>query len=463
MCFLGLAVGIPILQPTALKFGKRFVYLIGTVIVLAASIIGSQAKTVGSIDVYMLLGGIAAAPVDTLVEISSTDIFFQHERASAISWLIFALYSGSFLGPVAAGYITTSMGWKWCFYFEIIIFAVLLIIQLFYMEDTTFRRDFNEEELEENILKQIHLRDKTPIDTKSKDGAADEVKEVNSTSIAEEDIASIDESIPKRGYWSRMRLMEFEYGDLRSWLTIFIRPVYLITFPAVIWGGIIYGAQMMYLSVIGTSQAQIFSAAPYHFQANTIGLTNISVCVGNVIGMYYGGSFVDWSTVWLAKRNDGVLEPEFRLYSMLIPTVVNAAGLLAYGLGAHYGAHWAVPVIIGQGLLGVAMTSSGAICIAYAIDSYQMLASEALVVMLVLRNCIGMSFTFGFQPWLEASGLKLLTWLVFMLSIFINGSYILMIKYGKKLRKWTQKRYEKYSDPNFGESFLKKNVKESTP
>ena len=27
----------------------------------------------------------------------------------------------------------------------------------------------------------------------------------------------------------------------------------------------------------------------------------------------------------------------------------NAAGLIAYGLGPYYGAHWAISVIIGQG------------------------------------------------------------------------------------------------------------------
>ncbi|KAK6200958.1 major facilitator superfamily domain-containing protein [Scheffersomyces amazonensis] len=344
------------------------------------------------------------------------------------------------------------MGWQWCFYFQIIFFGILFVILLFGMEDTTFRRDYNEEVLEGKILQQIKSRDAAPVDSTEK-GMVTEVgiQQVTSKMSSEEsEDSSIDYSIPKRTYWQKLRLIELEYNDKRSWLTIFIRPFYLCTFPAVIWGGVIYGAQMMYLSLLFTSQAEIFAASPYYFGANTIGLTNLAVFVGNIIGMIYGGPFVDWLTVRLAKKNNGVLEPEFRLHAMHVPTIINAAGLLAYGLGAYYQANWAIPAIIGQGLLGIAMSATGGICLSYTVDSYHQLASESLVLMLFLRNCIGFGFTFGFQPWLDHNGLKVVTWLIFMLSIIINGSYILMIKYGKACRRWTKERYEKYSDPNYG-------------
>ncbi|KAK6199981.1 putative ion transporter [Scheffersomyces amazonensis] len=451
-CFLFLGVGCLFLQPTALKLGRRFVYLICTVIILVVSVLGSQASNVVYLDVSNIFGGFAAAPVDSLVEISSTDVFFQHERATAISCLILALYAGSFLGPVACGYITDSMGWRWCYYFQVIFFGILFVILILGMEDTTFDRNYNEEILEQNILQQIRSKDNDSTTQSGKNVTTEiDTNEISSKiSFDASEVSSVDYSIPKRTYWQRMRLMELEYNDKRPWFTIFIRPFYLITFPAVVWGGIIYGAQMMYLSLISTSQSQIFSSPPYNFGANAVGLTNISCFVGNIIGMFYGGPFVDWLTVRLARKNEGILEPEFRLQAMHVPTIVNAAGLLAYGLGAHYKAHWAVPAIIGQGLLGVAMSSSGAICLSYAVDSYGMLASEALVLMLVIRNCIGFAFTFGFQPWLDHNGLKVLTWLIFMLCLIINASYILMIRYGKACRKWTKSKYEKYSDPNYG-------------
>ena len=112
--------------------------------------------------------------------------------------------------------------------------------------------------------------------------------------------------------------------------------------------------------------------------------------------------------------------------------------------------------VIGQVFLGFAMSAAGSICLTYAVDSYHNVASESLVLMLFIRNMIGMGFTFAIQPWLVSNGLKTVTWLMFMLSIVINGSFIFMIKYGKSMRRWTATRYEKYSDLNYGELFPRK-------
>lgn len=168
--------------------------------------------------------------------------------------------------------------------------------------------------------------------------------------------------------------------------------------------------------------------------------------VGSLLGMVYGGKFVDYCTIKLTIHNDGIFEPEVRLWTMIIPTIFNAAGLVAYGLSSVYAANWAVSVVVGQGLLGFAMSSSGSICVTYVVDCYPNLASEALVLMLVIRNCIGMVFTFTIQPWLDQCGLEVTTWLMFMHSIILNGSFIVMLKWGKCFRRGTADRYYRYSE-----------------
>ncbi|OBA19438.1 hypothetical protein METBIDRAFT_214098 [Metschnikowia bicuspidata var. bicuspidata NRRL YB-4993] len=225
-----------------------------------------------------------------------------------------------------------------------------------------------------------------------------------------------------------------------SWFYLFSRPIQLAPLPAVIWGGIVYGAQMMWLSLMATTQSEIFETY-YGFSTSSTGLTNLAPLAGCLIGMVYGGRFVDWLAVFLAKRNKGVLEAEFRLYAMWFPTLINAAGVLAYGLGANSKAPWAIPVIVGQGFLGFSMTSTGPICLTYAIECYPELSSEALVLMLFVRNMIGMGFTWGIQAWLERDGLVTTTWLMFMLSLIINGFAIFFIIWGKKWRKMTKEYY----------------------
>lgn len=440
--FLFLGLGCVILQPTAMKLGRRFVYLSCTFTLMVANIIGANCNSVGLFYFINILTGFAAAPCDTLVEISTTDVFFQHERASYLAWFILALYAGSYIGPAISGFIVDAIGWRWCFWLNAIMFGVTFVIELFYMEDTSFRRNEGDEELEDEIIQQIKSRD-------SKDAVNVEQKEITP-------MGSIDPNIPLRSYRERMRLYDTTYNDTRSWLNITIKPFYMIGFPAILWAGLIYGAQMMWLSLLSSTQSLVYSAPPYSFTATSVGLTNLAPLVGSIVGMGTG-KLVDLITIYLSKRNNGIMEPEFRLYAMVIPLVTNAAGLLAYGLGSVEGTHWPVPVVLGQGLLGFAMSASGTICITYAIDCYHLMASEGVVLVLFVRNMIGMAFTFAIQPWLDHNGFRDLTWIMFALSIVINGSFILMILCGKSFRRWTKDMYLKFSDPNYGEIFKRKN------
>ncbi|CUM63809.1 uncharacterized protein PRCAT00001393001 [Priceomyces carsonii] len=458
LSFLFLGVGCIFLQPTAMKLGRRFVYLLCTVLAIVANIIGGVSTNVNYLYAANVLGGLAAAPVDSLVEISTMDVFFQHERAEYLSWFILALYAGSDLGPVACGYIVERMSWRWCYWIQVIIFGVLFVIQLFFMEDTTFYRGDNE--IEENILQQIKSEEVVLTAIKSGEIPQDNGNKylIQKTRRADDDLSgdeidSVNHSIPKRTYLQKLRLIEIEYNDPRTWPTIFIRPFFLIPFPAILWGGLVYGSQMMWLSLLATTQSEIYAVSPYYFSTAQVGLTNIGALVGSILGMVYGGKFVDWLTIRLAIRNKGILEPEFRLWAMVLPALLNAAGLLAYGLGSVYEAHWAVSVVLGQGFLGFAMGSSGGICLTYTVDSYAHLASEGLVLMLFIRNCIGMGFTFAIQPWLDVCGLSLTTWLMFMISLVINCSFILMVIFGKRFRRMTLNIYHIISEPTFGEYF----------
>lgn len=440
LAFLFLGVGCVILQPTAMKLGRRFVFLLCTIIVMVANIVGSQANSIKYIYVWNILVGFSGAPVDSLVEICSTDVFFIHERASKLSWLIMALYLGTDLGPVISGYIPT---WKDCYFILIAIFAVLFVILLFTLEDTTFSR--REHFSDKGLLEKL-----TSNEANKNTISNIEPNEGKLLSIMDNNECGIDMRIPKRTYWQKMRLFETENTDKRSWITIFYKPIELVTFPAILWSGTIYGAQMMWLSLVNQTLAEVFTTY-YGFSTSSVGLTNLSALIGSIIGMFYGGAFVDWFSIKLARRNKGILEAEFRLWAMIVPTILNAAGLLAYGLGAANNQPWALPVVLGQGFLGFAMSSSGPICLTYAIDSYPKLASESLVLILFVRNLIGCAFTFAIQPWLNRDGLSLTTWLMFMLSLVINGSFIGMIFWGKKFRKWTKRKYYKISGHGYGE------------
>jgi hypothetical protein len=442
-CFLG--VGCLILQPTAMTLGRRCVYLFATIVQTLGNVVGGVSKNVGMLYGVNIMTGFAGAPCDSLVQISTTDIFFQHERATRISALTFALYSGSYLGPIAAGYIVenNSLGWRWCYWFLVIFFGSLFAIQFFLMEDSTFvGQRKNETETEKDILAQVKSNEGNvhiEIDSDDKNQIALDVEEADQNS-----------TIPlKRTYLQKLKVMEFEYNDKRAWWKIFLRPSLTLALPAITWGGFVYGVQVMWLSLIATTQSEFFSVEPYNFSPSAVGNTNFASLIGCFFGMIWGGPLSDKFVAWKARKNNGILEPEFRLWFLILPAFVNSAGLLLYGLGMNSGVSWIGPAGFGMGFLGFGMGSGGAIVLTYALDCYPELQSESMVMMLFLRNMIGMGFTFAIQPWLNKDGIVTTTWLMFMLSVVFNMSCLIFIKWGKLWRQKSKNYYLKCSDPNF--------------
>lgn len=74
-------------------------------------------------------------------------------------------------------------------------------------------------------------------------------------------------------------------------------------------------------------------------------------------------------------------------------------------------------------------------------DSYSGVASEALVLMLFVRNLFGMGFTFAIQPWLNINGLKDASIIMAIICLVSNLSFSGMLWFGKGLRRSTAGRY----------------------
>ena len=113
--------------------------------------------------------------------------------------------------------------------------------------------------------------------------------------------------------------------------------------------------------------------------------------------MCWGGPLSDWYILRRSRQNKGIMEPEFRLWLLIVPAILNSTGLLMYGLGAYNGLSWVISAGVGTAFIGFGIGSGGAICLTYAIDAYPGIAAESMVLILFIRNVIGFSFTFAIQ------------------------------------------------------------------
>jgi MFS family permease len=240
-----------------MKIGRRPVYILGTFLNLVGCLMGGFQRSVEVYYVVNILTGFGAAPVDSLVQISTTDLFFAHERGTRLSFFALALGTGSYMGPVAAGYITETQGWRFCFWYLVIFFGVILILQIFTLEESTYRRPLGDIEQKYEVNKDeakdgVHIRENSkPLITQS-------IRPDTVTTV------SIVPMSPQT-YWQRMAPIHTQNANSKKWWWLAVFPFRLVTFPAIIWVGIMAGIQIMWLSLLSVTQSELFSAPPYNF------------------------------------------------------------------------------------------------------------------------------------------------------------------------------------------------------
>lgn len=140
-------------------------------------------------------------------------------------------------------------------------------------------------------------------------------------------------SILLKTYRQRMVLVTPTRGSSKSFLRHTYQPfILLFTIPAVTFTALQYGFLLAWLSVLATTEATYFAYPPYNFSSIGIGLLSLPAFIGATLGGVYGGPLSDWSIIYFTKRNNGIYEPEMRLYLSIFPALAGPAGLFLYGL-----------------------------------------------------------------------------------------------------------------------------------
>ena len=99
--------------------------------------------------------------------------------------------------------------------------------------------------------------------------------------------------------------------------------------------------------VTNNTISETLSAPPYNFTDGQTGLVYISALVGSVIG-YFTSVFGDKIVIYLARRNNGIKEPEMRLWALVPCFFYAGLGYEIYGWGAKTGSHW-ITIAVGIG------------------------------------------------------------------------------------------------------------------
>lgn len=316
--YAGLAVGCIFFMPFAHKYGRRPLYIFSNVVQLAGCIWQALVYTSGDIIGSNILTGLGGAICETIVQITIADVFFVHQHATMNSWYLLLTSIGAFLGPVASGYVADGQGWRWMWWWCVIFIGIQLVVSIFFYEESKF----------------VPKRDVVTVSSEQvmtgKDGSIAE----SHTNLTE---VQIDQNIPRKTYAQRMTLIT--KTDSPIFRHIYQPFVVLVTFPAITYAAITFGAVLSCFAIVITVQAIYLPEPPYNFSPAGVGLMNLPPFIGAGLGFFVGGYLNDKSIMYLAKKNQGIYEPEQRLWMALPVSLTIPIGLLIFGIGlAHVSA-----------------------------------------------------------------------------------------------------------------------------
>ena len=121
-------------------------------------------------------------------------------------------------------------------------------------------------------------------------------------------------------------------------------------------------------SVFSVVNGVLFTAPPYNFSVGEAGLISLCPFILCIVGEVISGPLNDYICMWMAKRNHGIYEPEFRLVLMSVVIVLGTVGFFGFGATVHAQTHWSGPVLT-YGLANMSLAFASTCVFGYVLVS----------------------------------------------------------------------------------------------
>mgnify|MGYP001262039357 CR=1 FL=1 len=483
--FLGIGWGTLVCAPFANLYGRRLTYLICISLGLFGGLWFGLAKKTSDTIWSQLFVGISEACAEAQVQLSLSDIFFQHQLGSVLTVYIMATSIGTFLGPLIAGYIADLTSFRWVGYTALIISGGTLLVLVFGCEETYFDRslyrtpinyqaslhgttttttgDFAHSD-NENGLPSDSKKDLESKNNNNNNNNADQQQEFGGSSNSEkkeitntfsssglepiqsgEDLLIDGKTEPKWSYWKRVafitkatNLRGYGFKQYFEYLLITVR---MFAFPAVWISGLFWGWQDVLLSFYLTIEEDNYYEDPWNYSDAAVAIMNVPTLIGAVLGCMYAGIVSDYFVLWMARKNKGILEAEYRLYFSIAVAILSPAGLFMFGIASGRGfTNWRT-AYMGLAFIGFGWGCAGDIAMAYLMDCYPEMVLEGMVCTSLINNNLACIFTFTCSYWLDDSGIENTFIALGVLTFFFTFLAWPMFVYGKRARKWSKNLY----------------------
>ena len=220
----------------------------------------------------------------------------------------------------------------------------------------------------------------------------------------------------------------------------FLQSFKMLKYPSIYFPFWYYTWAWTFINVMpAISLAYIYNTF-YHLKPGPIGAClGISLTIGSIIGEVFAGRASDWVMYRMAKRNNDIRKPEYRLYLCTLSAGFMPLGLIIFGATVGKTSYMVPLVGLAVGVFGLQICST---CLyAYISDCYKPQTPESGVLFNLSR---GLSFVVGYfaLPYATQVG-YFWAWFTFAAVLF---TFFLPIA---ALMIWGERWRIKLGEPNF--------------
>lgn len=361
---LGLAVGPLIWSSFADIYGRRIIFILGTLIAFGATIGAAMAPNYGGYMAARFFQGLGVSPASTVGLAVINDMYFDHQRGQKIGLWVLALDTGLLVGPIFGGFLDL-VSPQWIQWFTAIIFAALLTFELAFMPETLYPRN--------------HMLSQMPMVGQDEDTNTTDLEKV----VGKRSDASL---VTLRRTKQLLFLNITPVPGMRHpkpWDST-VRFVKTFQFPAIVIAIFAY-CFVWYWFIL--SIITLLPVAYSTYSPQIQGLLFIGLLLGTVFAeIFCSGSLSDMISKKMAKnRGHSVRLPEDRLWLTYPAALLSAIGLIIWGISIDKMYHWMVGQV--AFFIFAAGIQVGNTCIAaYVVDAYPLQSMSVITFYAVWIN-----------------------------------------------------------------------------
>ena len=170
----------------------------------------------------------------------------------------------------------------------------------------------------------------------------------------------------------------------------FVSPLRFFANPSILLPTVSYSIIFAFANIFPSVEIGVLYAELLHFNSQQIGLQNISVIIGSLIGELIGGFLSDHWMLLKKKRTGVYPRPEWRLWLSYIAYALSIVGITVFlvCIEQDHG-NWTIDPQVGITVAAVGNQIATTVLITYAVDCYHLEAAAIGVFINFIRQLWG--------------------------------------------------------------------------